>query len=417
MSAPPLPIATYRRRRRQALRALGDHADGPLPLLVFAAPWSDPVLDLTPVAGKHRQDPWFAWLSGCMAPGAVLLLNPHAKPTVTLFLEPGDPEKVVWDGERLQPSPATRRAYGVDAVAPLDELRTAVDRALDQSGKRMGLLWRDREPGWQAQEALRWRRRLRGVTVINAEPALVPLRLIKDADEVALHKRAISITWKGLRATLPRLPQLRRESQVAAELIQHYLSPAYEHLAFQPIVGSGINAATLHYKYNNGPLRPRAPVLIDSGATWAGYCADVTRTVPQHGRFDDPRFRELYELVLRANALGRRHARPGITLRELNDLAWAPIIDAGFTRHHGLSHQIGMDVHDPGTSPDQPLRSGMIISNEPGIYLPAEAIGIRIEDDLLITDDGCEELTSMIPKTVRAVERLMTGSSSAPRKR
>lgn len=409
MAIPPLPLATYRRRRRQALRACADHSDGPMPILVFAAPWSDPVLDLTPVAGKHRQDPWFAWMSGCMAPGAVLLLNPAQKPQATLFLETGDPSKVVWDGDRLQPTPATRRAYGVDAVAPLEDLRPALDRAIAQSGNRLGLLWRDREPGWQAQEAQRWRRRLRGVTVINAEPALVPLRLVKDADEVALHKRAIAITWKGLRATLPRIPHLRYESQVAAELVQHYLNPAYEHLAFQPIVGSGVHAATLHYKYNDGPLQRRAPVLIDSGATWSGYCADVTRTVPQHGRFDQPRFRELYELVLRANALGRRHARAGITLRELNALAWQPILDAGFPRMHGLSHQIGMDVHDPGTNPDQALQPGMIISNEPGIYLPEEGIGIRIEDDLLITKDGCQELTRMIPKTVRAVERLMNG--------
>ncbi len=192
-------------------------------------------------------------------------------------------------------------------------------------------------------------------------------------------------------------------------LIAEYRSvAAYGPLAFPPIVGSGIDGATLHYPHNDQPLERGAPLLVDSGATAGGYCADVTRTVPQHGRFDDRRFREVYELVLRCNTIGRQHARPGVTREELNAVAWKPIIDAGFTRHHGLSHHIGLDVHDPADY-SVPLAPGMIISNEPGIYLPDEGFGIRIEDDLLITKDGCEDMTRGIPKTVPALEAAMRG--------
>jgi Xaa-Pro aminopeptidase len=188
----------------------------------------------------------------------------------------------------------------------------------------------------------------------------------------------------------------------------HYRKVAYGPLAFPPIVGSAIDGATLHYPFNDRPLAKGRPLLIDSGATAGGYCADVTRTVPQHGRFDDQRFREVYELVLRCNALGRKHARPGITKDELNDIAWKPIIDAGFQRHHGLSHHIGLDVHDPADY-GVPFQAGMVISNEPGVYLPEEGFGIRLEDDLLITEDGCEELTRSIPKGVADIEAAMRG--------
>ena len=239
--------------------------------------------------------------------------------------------------------------------------------------------------GWQSQAVALWKKKLRGIRLVNAEPTLVGHRMCKDADEVGHHRQAIADTWKTLKAVLPKVPKMRTEAELAGALVGGYLSPGYNHLAFQPIVGSAVNGATLHYKYNDGKLVPKAPILIDSGATSGGYCADITRTIPQHGKFDDPRFREVYELVLRCNTLGRKHARPGISLSELNAIAWQPIIDAGFERLHGLSHLIGLDVHDPGTSPDLVLKEGMIISNEPGVYLPDEGFGIRIEDDLLIT--------------------------------
>jgi len=395
-----LPLPTYRRRRAGAARLLTKAFDRPVPLLLLGCD----ELRLR----KERQDPWFDYYSGCVEPEAALLIDPTRSPHDTLFLDPGDPSRVVWDGHRLGPDAKARRTHGVHATAHVDDLEKRVIAAAKRAGGRLAMCSRVREPGFQAEQFAYWRRKLRGITVLNAEPQLVHQRMYKDADEVAWHRRAIAITRRGLLAVLPRIPRLKTEAAVASELTMHYRSVAYGPLAFPPIVGSGVHGATLHYPHNDQPLERGRPLLIDSGATAGGYCADVTRTVPQSGRFSDKRFRTVYELVLHCNALGRTHARPGITREELNDIAWKPIIDAGFKRHHGLSHHIGLDVHDPADY-TIPFQAGMIISNEPGVYLPDEGFGIRIEDDLLITKDGCDELTKAIPKTVAELEAVMAG--------
>lgn len=395
-----LPLPTYRRRRQQAMRLLRTAFDREVPLLLLGC--DEHTLRAV------RQDPWFDYYSGCHEPDAALLIDPHATQRDTLFLDPGDPARIVWDGKRLGPGATARRVHGVHATVAIGDLESAVAKAAKRAGNRIAVCWREREPGWQTQQALAWKKKLRGITVLNAEPVLVQQRMIKDADEIAWFRRAIAITRAGLLAVLPQIPRLKTESEVASLLTMHYRKVAYGPLAFPPIVGSGVNGATLHYPHNDQPLARKAPLLIDSGATAGGYCADVTRTVPQHGRFDNRRFREVYELVLHCNELGRKHAKPGITREELNALAWQPIIDAGFQRHHGLWHHIGLDVHDPADY-TQPLAAGMVISNEPGVYLPDEGFGIRIEDDLLITPTGCEVLTRSIPKGVAELEAVMRG--------
>jgi Xaa-Pro aminopeptidase len=401
-----LPLATYRQRRSAVARRLAtDHA-GPVPFLGLGVPAHDAAAGLNPTVGRARQDAWFDWFTGCHEADAALLVDPGGAARDTLFLEPGDPGRVVWEGARLPPGSEARRAFGVHATRPVSELKSAVLAAAERAGGRLAMLWRKREPGFQSQQVPTWRRRLRGVSLLNAEGQAVPLRMVKTAEEIAWHRQAVAVTATGLKAVLRELPRMKTEAQVAGELLRHYLSAGHDPIAFATIVGGGINAATLHYPHNDQALPQRGCVLIDSGATAGGYCADVTRTLPHHGRFSDRRFRELYELVLQCMELGRRHARPGVTLEELNQVAWQPILEAGLTRHHNLSHHIGLEVHDPSDR-DRPLAPGMLISNEPGVYLPDEGIGIRIEDDLLITSEGCEVTTLAIPKTVAAVERAM----------
>lgn len=394
----PLPLTTYRRRRAQAARLITKAFERKIPLLLVGC--DEHRLRAT------RQDPWFDYYSGCAEADAALLIDPTRAPHDTLFLDAGDPARIVWDGKRLGPDETARRVHGVQAIADKHDLIAQVTAAAKRAGHRLAMLTRDREPGFQAEQFAVWKKRLRGVTLINAEPVLVHQRMYKDRDEVAWHRRAIEITRKGLLAVLPRIPKLRLESEVASELTMHYRKVAYGPLAFPPIIGSAVAGATLHYPHNDQRLQRGRPLLMDSGATAGGYCADVTRTVPQHGKFSDKRFREVYELVLRCNTLGRKHARPGVTREELNEVAWKPIIEAGFIRHHGLSHHIGLDVHDPADY-SVPLAPGMIISNEPGVYLPDEGFGIRIEDDLLITTDGCEELSRKIPKRPADIEAAM----------
>ena len=397
-----MPLATYRRRRAGAVRLTTAAFAGPVPILLLGK-GDEPAL-----VRDGRQDPWFDYYTGCHEDDAALLIEPGTRQRDTLFLDPGDAKKIVWHGPRLGPGPEAKRLFAVHAVRPRAEREGRVQDALGRSGGRICLLWRTREPGLQAAAAARWRRKLAGATILNAEPALVHQRMIKDADEVQWHRVAISRTWAGLKAVLPRIPLLRHEAAIASELTCHYRSHDFAPLAFPPIVGAGSHGATLHYPHNDQPIARKAPLLIDSGATAGGYCADVTRCIPSHGRFDDKRYRSVYELVLSANALARQHARPGMTRDELAEIAWKPIIDAGFTRHHHLSHHIGQDVHDPAERQAR-LAPGMIISNEPGVYLPDEGFGIRIEDDLLITRDGCEELTRAIPKDIASLEALMRG--------
>ena len=401
-----LPLPTYRRRRAAAARILS-RAYRNAPLLVIGAGAEDVASQLNPQVGRARQDPWFDWFTGCHEPEAAVLIEPGRKPRDTLFLEAGDPARVVWDGARLGPSTAAKRAFGVHAVAPAATLRERVLAAAERAGGQLAMLTRKVEPGFQSAQFDIWNRRLRGVSMINLEPELLPLRMVKDSDEIAWHRRAVKTTASGLKAVMSALPKMRSESEVAGELARHYLAAGHEPVAFATIVGSAANAATLHYPHNDQPLVKRGCVLIDSGARAGGYCADVTRTLPQHGRFTNKRFREVYELVLHCMQLNQRAARPGVTLAELNEIAWQPIIEAGFTRHHGVSHHIGLDVHDP-CDRERPLEAGMLISNEPGIYLPDEGIGVRIEDDLLITPTGCENTTRMIPKTISAIETAMS---------
>lgn len=395
-----LPLTTYRRRRSEALALVERWAFDPLPILFVGCD----ELRLR----RDRQDPWFDYYSGCHEPEAALLIDPTRSPQDTLFLDAGDPSRVIWDGARLRPDETARAAHGVDRALARSRLEDLVWAAARRAGGRLAMCHRDREPGFQAESFTAWKQKFPDLKLVNVEPILASQRVIKDADEVAWHRAAIAQTNAGLRAVLPQIPRLTSEAEVAALLAMHYRKTAFGPLAFPSIVGSAVNGATLHYPHNDRPLELGKPLLIDSGATAGGYCADVTRSVPQHGRFDDPRFREVYELVLRCNALGRQHARPGITFTELNEIAWKPIIDAGFVRHHGLSHFIGLNVHDPGDR-DLPLAPGMIISNEPGVYLPKEGFGIRIEDDLLITADGNEELTAAIPKAISEVEAAMIG--------
>lgn len=395
-----MPLATYRRRRTGALAQIQQRFFRPLPLLLIGS-------DETTLR-RDRQDPWLDYYSGCAEPDAALLLDPFDPDARdTLFLDPGHPDREVWDGKRLGAGEAARKAHGVDRALDLKELHARVERAAARAGGCFAMCTRTKEPGVQAQAYATWQRWLPlGLRLVNAEPALVHQRMYKDPDEIAWHRKAIAITEKGLKDVLPRLRDLGTECAVASALTAHYRAPAYGPLAFPPIVGSALGGATLHYPHNDQPLAERRPLLIDSGATAGGYCADVTRTVPVHGRFDDARFREVYELVLKCNQIARKTARPGISREEWTKGAWQPIIDAGFVRHHGLSHHIGLDVHDPADY-DVALAPGMVLSNEPGIYLPDEGFGVRIEDDLLITADGCEELTAAIPKTVAALEALM----------
>ncbi|MEE0299031.1 MAG: M24 family metallopeptidase, partial [Christensenellales bacterium] len=185
------------------------------------------------------------------------------------------------------------------------------------------------------------------------------------------------------------------------------------------IAGSGINGCMLHYGTNHCKLEDGKLLLLDLGARVDGYCADITRTYPINGKYT-PRQREIYDIVLRANREVAKAARPGVTLRELNELCKKVLAEGlmaigkiesadqiGTYYMHGVSHHLGIDTHDCAVNESEGLRAGMVISDEPGLYIDEEEIGIRIEDDLLITEDGCRVLSEAIPREAEEIEALM----------
>ena len=191
------------------------------------------------------------------------------------------------------------------------------------------------------------------------------------------------------------------------ETLEHgYRANGSRGTGYNTIVGSVLNGTVLHYTANKAPIADGDMIVIDSGADYRGYTADVTRTIPANGKFS-PRQKEIYELVLKALEASTKVVKPGVTFDQIDKASRDIITKAGYGDRffRGIGHHIGLEVHD--ITPEGPLKSGAIITIEPGIYLPDENFGVRIEDDILITKDGHEVLTRHIPKSVRAIEKAM----------
>ena len=242
--------------------------------------------------------------------------------------------------------------------------------------------------------------------------------MIKDPDELRRLRRAIAITGDGLRAAMELAEPGMYEYELEARLEYVFRRAGAERVGFPSIIGSGPNSTTLHYDRNRRQTRDGDLVVMDVGAEFGYQTADVTRTIPISGRFT-PRQRALYDLVLGAQQAAIDSVRPGMDLLQLNRIArdymrihsdtlcGAAPCDRYFT--HGLSHWLGMDVHDVG-SYSAVLAPGMVLTVEPGLYIPEEQLGIRIEDDVLVTAGGSEVLSAGIPRVAGQVEAIMRGS-------
>lgn len=257
-----------------------------------------------------------------------------------------------------------------------------------------------------------------GFAVAGTSALVGPLRTTKDTEEIERLRQAARVTALSLVAGMRGLTPGRLEGDLQTTIETRMLALGAARMSFPSIVASGANALDWHYQRNTSDLQMGDLVLVDVGAEVGRYAGDVTRTLPVSGRFSD-RQRALYELVLRTKAAAAEALRPGITLSELEGIARATMraqsnglcgvetCDAYFG--HGLSHHLGLDVHDYGPR-SLPLSPGMVITIEPGLYLPDEGIGIRIEDDYLITSSGHEVLSADAPTTVHDIEQEMAGS-------
>jgi len=242
------------------------------------------------------------------------------------------------------------------------------------------------------------------VKIDDLHPAMSALRSVKDAVEIAALERAVALTLAAFRDVLPAIAPAGSEAEVDGRLLASVRSgggrPAYPF-----VVAGGGNSVYPHYFRNDAPLREGDLLLIDAGAAVDRYAADVTRTFPVSGRFS-PRQREIYEIVLRAQRAAIEAVKPGADFGTVDAAARRIIVAAGYGAHflHGTSHHVGLDVHDPGP---RELAAGMTITVEPGIYLADEGIGIRIEDVVLVTADGCRVLSEGFPKEADAIEEIL----------
>jgi Xaa-Pro aminopeptidase len=261
-----------------------------------------------------------------------------------------------------------------------------------------------------------WASSAGGGTLRNLVPILDSLRLVKDEAELTRMRIAIDITSAGQRNAMQAIEPGMYEYEIEALIEYTFRSNGADRVGFPSIVGSGPNSTTLHYDTNRRQTMAGDLVVIDIGAEYGQYAADVTRTVPVDGRYTE-RQRAIYELVLGAQQAAIDATRPGVTIRELSGLARQYIESnsgdlcgtESCNRYfiHGLSHWLGMRVHDVGDYA-MPLEAGMVFTIEPGIYIEGEQIGVRIEDDILVTETGSELLSVGAPRAVDEIEALMS---------
>jgi Xaa-Pro aminopeptidase len=399
-----IPLAEYASRRAKTFTALKGAVG-----VLFAGDY-DVNSEL-----PFRPHPHFEYLTGVVdEPGAVLLLdpgNPVEARRAMLFLAPLNPEREKWDGYRLEISKALRDRTGFESVFRTDMLPRQLTAAAVRA-RQLACLHPPAAYNAPVSADLELFRkvaeRIPGVSIEDRSDVLVKLRAGKSRNETALIQQAIDITALGFEAMMRNSRPGINEFDVQEAVEHAYRTGGARSTAFPTIAGSGVNSTVLHYRANDRELADGDMMCVDSGATFAGYAADITRTVPVNGKFT-PRQREVYEVVLKAELAAIKATRPGATFAQIDAVARKIITQAGFGDYfiHSIGHHLGLETHD--ASPDTPLKAGAVVTIEPGIYIPDEAIGVRIEDDILVTKDGARNLSVRIPKTVAAVEKAMAG--------
>lgn len=353
---------------------------------------------------------------------AFLAYKTAEKTREILFIEEPDPQSERWTG-KMPTKEEVRSISGIEDVRYTDKLEDAIGGIMgfcrvDQAYFDLYRCQMNDLPDYNLVMAERFKQAYPHVILKDLHTACVPLRERKDAEEVERIRKALDVTRSGLEFVMKNLKPGMMEYQVQADFEYACRRLGAKRLAFPVIAGSGINGCMMHYETNHCEVQDGSLILLDLGAKLENYCSDITRTYPANGKFS-PRQREIYELVLKANEAVAAAAKPGITTRDLNDVACQVLgeglVAMGMIRDasevdkyymHSVSHPIGIDVHDVSLAGDV-LQPGWVISNEPGLYIDEEAIGIRIEDDLLITEDGCEVLSKDIIKDPDLIEAFM----------
>lgn len=393
-----------------------------------------------------RQESDVLWLTGYREADAVLVLAPRQAKPFTMFVRGRDPKQETWTGRRAGVEGAVAR-FGANQAFPIEQFEKELPRLLVGAHAVYAPLGLD--PEFDAR-LVRMLTELRAKTRTGAlvptrieDPAALihELRLFKSGPEIERLETAAELTARGHLKAMETARAGQHEYEVEAELLYAYRKGGGDGPGYQPIVAAGVNGTILHYRTGRDVLNAGELLLIDSGCEFDGYTADVTRTFPIDATFTRAQ-QALYELVLEANVAAIDAVRPGTSREAVHELAcrvlirglvrlgllkgdedalWKDKGDDSYRRYymHGTSHWLGLDVHDPGAyhqgGVPRPLAPGIVLTVEPGLYIapdderaPPEfrGIGIRIEDDVLVTEDGHRNLTAAVPKSVDDVLRL-----------
>ncbi|WPL15444.1 Xaa-Pro aminopeptidase [Thiorhodovibrio winogradskyi] len=436
----------HHQRRHALLEAIGP--DGALII-----PAAHEVMRNRDTHYPFRQHSDFLWLTGFPEPDAVAVLAPeHKHGDYVLFVRPKDPERETWDGRRFGPKGAVEQ-FRADNAHPLAKIDEKLPKLL---ASRRRLYYPFGQDDAFDPRVMGWLRKLRaqarkGITapseLVDSGELLHEARLRKSEAELTLMREAARISAAGHRALMRHCRPGMNEQQLEALFLHRCAEQGAREQAYPPIVAGGEHACVLHYVENNAELKDGDLVLIDAGCEQQGYASDITRTFPVNGRFS-PAQRELYDLVLEAQRAAIAKARPGEPWDAMHKAA-LQVLTEGLVRlglldnkgkkvgklikkekfkpfyMHRTGHWLGLDVHDVGAYKREGkwrlLEPGMTLTIEPGLYVAPDAevpeayrgIGIRIEDDILITDAGAEILSRDVPKDADDIEALMAGETSA----
>jgi len=421
------PNSAYAARRAK----LATEVDAPIVL------WGYTGREEASQAYIFAQEENFYYLTGHNEEGAAIVILPASKPAAsdtpgavvatagnaTLFLPAKDPAKEKWNGARMSPSdPGIEARTGFSTVRPFGELRAAVEKLAKTYARVYTILPYDKELGGypHEKEIVDWLQLAAPQAKLkDIRQQIWAMRPVKSPGEIAFLKQAVDLS---LDAHLEAMKMIRPglyEYQIGAKMVEVHAMGGSEAEGYAPIVGAGPNSTVLHYDKLSRKIEDGDIVVLDVGAQYSGYSADITRTLPANGKFT-PRQREIYEIVLGAQNAAMAALKPGMDLCRRGDksvykISYEYIDSHGKDLHgkslgqyyiHGLGHHIGLNVHDPGDY-CKPLEPGNVVTMEPGIYIPEENLGVRIEDDVLITEGGYKLLSERLPRNADQIEKIM----------
>ena len=423
----PQPNAEYQARRTK----LRTQLDGPLVLFAYTSHEDSSEFAV------FFQEPNFYYLTGDSEPDAAIVLLPDSAqpgeatgPREILYLPPRDLRLEKWDGPKMGPDdPGIAQKTGFETVRPYAQLKTDLETLAKAYKTVYTILPPKVEDGYpHFTDALAFvHSAMPAANIRDAAPSIYAMRQVKSAGEIALLQKAVDLSVDAHFAAMRDMRPGLYEYQIAAHMKEVHEMGGCEREAYAPIVGTGLNSTVLHYSALTDQIMDGDVVVIDVGGEYGGYAADITRTLPANGKFT-PRQREIYDIVLGAQNAAIAAVKPGAKLSGGKDSLMQISMDyinthgkdkdgqpLGKYYIHGVSHHLGLDVHDPGDR-NRPLEAGMIITVEPGIYIPEEKIGVRIEDDVLVTADGYKILTEHLPRTADEVEAIMASGHTTPEK-